>query len=288
MEKKNTGLIVLVIVLSLLVVGLGGFIVYDKVLSNNEVENNYNSSNNDSNVSSENDGVLWINDESVKELYNMVVFYDGYYYDTKSPYYNSWYFYENKDVDLNNISNDTKLNMACARLEANDKIKNENDSYYFNASDLELELKKIFGEDVKYELSKTVSGIYDYNETTKRYVRADGLGGGGDGTAPVVKHELYKAVKNGDEIILYEKFAYAKVEIINNGTSSKLKIYKDLNKKNIINEDMERYYDGGYYYGYDRIRLSDYYDKISMVKYTFKKGNDNSYYFSSSKIVDNF
>lgn len=33
MEKKNTGLIVLIIVLSLLVLGLGGYIVYDKVLS---------------------------------------------------------------------------------------------------------------------------------------------------------------------------------------------------------------------------------------------------------------
>ena len=33
MEKKNTGLIVLVIILSLLVLGLGGYIVYDKVLS---------------------------------------------------------------------------------------------------------------------------------------------------------------------------------------------------------------------------------------------------------------
>ena len=47
MEKKNTGLIVLVIILSLLVVGLGGFIVYDKVLSNNEVENNDNTDLND-------------------------------------------------------------------------------------------------------------------------------------------------------------------------------------------------------------------------------------------------
>lgn len=42
MEKKNIGLIVLIIVLSLLVVGLGGFIVYDKVLSNNEVDNKEN------------------------------------------------------------------------------------------------------------------------------------------------------------------------------------------------------------------------------------------------------
>lgn len=35
MEKKNTGLIVLIVVLCLLVVGLGGYIVYDKMLDKN-------------------------------------------------------------------------------------------------------------------------------------------------------------------------------------------------------------------------------------------------------------
>jgi len=46
MEKKNTGLIVLVVVLSLLVVGLGGFIIYDKVLNenNDKVDKNNNNS----------------------------------------------------------------------------------------------------------------------------------------------------------------------------------------------------------------------------------------------------
>lgn len=36
MENKNTGYIVVIIILSLLVLGLGGFIVYDKVISNDE------------------------------------------------------------------------------------------------------------------------------------------------------------------------------------------------------------------------------------------------------------
>ena len=55
MEKKNTGLIVLVVILSLLVVGLGGYIVYDKVLSkedsniNNGVKDNDNIQNNTDN-----------------------------------------------------------------------------------------------------------------------------------------------------------------------------------------------------------------------------------------------
>ena len=44
MEKKNTGLIVLVVVLSLLVVGLGGYIVYDKIL-NNGISDNGNADN---------------------------------------------------------------------------------------------------------------------------------------------------------------------------------------------------------------------------------------------------
>ena len=37
MEKKNTGLIVLVIILSLLVLSVSGYIVYDKVLNKNEL-----------------------------------------------------------------------------------------------------------------------------------------------------------------------------------------------------------------------------------------------------------
>lgn len=39
MEKKTTGLVVLVIILSLLVVCLGGYILYDKVLSDKEIDN---------------------------------------------------------------------------------------------------------------------------------------------------------------------------------------------------------------------------------------------------------
>lgn len=53
MEKKNTRLIVLVIILCLLVLGLGGYIVYDKVLTKDN--NNIGASNTDSvdNISNE-------------------------------------------------------------------------------------------------------------------------------------------------------------------------------------------------------------------------------------------
>ena len=54
MEKKNTGLIVLVVVLSLLVVGLGGYIVYDKMLDKNI---------NDSDNKGKNDNIIDKNDK---------------------------------------------------------------------------------------------------------------------------------------------------------------------------------------------------------------------------------
>ena len=41
MEKKNTGLIVLVVILCLLVGGLGGYIICDKVINkDNDIDNN--------------------------------------------------------------------------------------------------------------------------------------------------------------------------------------------------------------------------------------------------------
>ena len=76
MEKKNTGLIVLVIILSLLVVGLGGFIVYDKVLSNNEVENNDNNeiNNDENNQVDNNDDINNYTDQELIDSVKMTKF----------------------------------------------------------------------------------------------------------------------------------------------------------------------------------------------------------------------
>lgn len=55
MKSKNVGLIIAIVVLSLLVVELGGFIIYDKVLLNDKIENNNNNDNNTNNTNSNND-----------------------------------------------------------------------------------------------------------------------------------------------------------------------------------------------------------------------------------------
>ena len=99
MEKKNTGLVVLVIILSLLVVGLGGYIVYDKVLSDKDADNNCNDSvdveNNNNIVKNKMDYEGFIQpsehveiDENIKhkliEVFNFVYNYN------KSKYYGNY------------------------------------------------------------------------------------------------------------------------------------------------------------------------------------------------------
>ena len=54
MEKKNTGLIVFIVILLLLVLGLGGFIVYDKVLSDKTTDNKNNNGTSNTNCPTEN------------------------------------------------------------------------------------------------------------------------------------------------------------------------------------------------------------------------------------------
>ena len=52
MEKKNTGMKVAIVILSILVVGLLGYVLYDKVLNTDDIfvnDNNYNQNNNDNN-----------------------------------------------------------------------------------------------------------------------------------------------------------------------------------------------------------------------------------------------
>lgn len=49
MEKKNTMMKVAIVILSLLVVGLSGYMVYDKILNKNENTVNHNSNNQDDN-----------------------------------------------------------------------------------------------------------------------------------------------------------------------------------------------------------------------------------------------
>lgn len=103
MEKKNTGLIVLVVVLCLLVVGLGGYIVYDKMLDKSV---------NDTNNKDKNDNII---DKNVATKLNETIVID----------INSDKTY-NKDVDNHSVTYSSKS------LKVDDKtiVELEEGAYY--------------------------------------------------------------------------------------------------------------------------------------------------------------
>mgnify|MGYP000921444300 FL=1 len=93
MEKKNTGLIVLVVVLSLLVVGLGGYIVYDKMLDKNI---------NDSDNKGKNDNIIDKNDKNEVAKINETIVVD---INNDKTY--------NKDINNHNVYvDDKKINLT--------------------------------------------------------------------------------------------------------------------------------------------------------------------------------
>lgn len=144
MEKKNTGLVILVIILSLLVVGLSGFVVYDKLLNSNN-----------------NNTVLLSNDEALIEGKRL--------YDKATEIYETWMLTPYCGAVHSNI---------------NEKdIETLGDSGYGNGSyyksnfksfeDLKNYLKQWLSEDI---INEKVVKSYEWNgETHYKYVEDTSL-----------------------------------------------------------------------------------------------------------------
>ena len=103
MEKKNTGLIVLVVVLGLLVVGLGGYIIYDKILDK---------SINDTNNKDKNDNII---DKNVATKLNETIVVDT-----------------NSDKTYNKDVNNQSVTYSSKSLKVDDKtiVELEEGAYY--------------------------------------------------------------------------------------------------------------------------------------------------------------
>jgi len=272
--KKNRGVMMALIGLFLLVVGLSSFIICDKFLF--DIEDGFEV---------EYEGALFGDDEGnswhSKDLYEML--------DLKlvrsniygCALYDEWYFYNNKMVNLDNIDNDIVLGLAINYLQDNNMIKTNDEIKYFGVNDLEEAIKKIFGNEIKYELPQNILKRFQYDEDTKKYEyyyddnRCDETDNEG-----VILTKLYNTLFGDDEIVLYERFLYAEVFVKNvYNPQVRLTIYDEyLKPRSVLGEEEI----------YDDIKYSKYRDSMSVIKYTFKRSSNNTYYFYSSEIVENY
>jgi hypothetical protein len=152
MEKKNTLLIGLVVVLSLLVVGLGGYVVYDKILNKDTVENeNIEEANKEEKkiINLTDKEKIAINDLLNKNSFKATMSVISYYYFDPEDYNN----YEKNQYNINLFETDQNRFIFTCNSESLGSTSIENSFQLFADFDVVNErATKLFGENL--DLSK--------------------------------------------------------------------------------------------------------------------------------------
>ena len=263
MEKKNSkGLIILVVVLSILVVGLGGYIIYDKFLSNSTVEQE------------KTEDETLVNLENYASIYNMInrVIIGNHFMPSKD------YFYKNDNLYVTDMSYDDLVAIALnngnfetgdaieVEVEEKDGVRNVTKSFISNARLQEL-FTNTFGDNVKYYTKDFtyLSMNFKYDKEKDMYV-APGGDIGSDIYAVTIKNNFLKTIKTKESIEVYDAVAF-----LVGGTE----VCKDFEcKERIATLSSE-----------EEFNIENYVSNLNQYKYIFKLNADGNYYFYGVELV---
>jgi len=267
-ERNNTGLIVAVTVLTMLVLGLVGFIVYDKVINKtdepNTEENNNSNGENDEVTNEDREVVtsIGVNDKLVASLK----------YPTKETVFDVW-GYENVKAD--EWSRAEKMNIAASEVSYKDvDYDPELDLVHIKVYDAKLveqNFKAMFGPDVDYYNgdigSSRCCAIDEYDKNKNTYSAECACGQGAPVTYDYVTKK-YKAEQSNDYLYVYEYVQvviYDEIEektYLSNANYDKLTVVDNKNYESKVYALMDE-------------------GKVDTYKWTFKKQSDGKYYFYS-------
>lgn len=264
MKKSNKGLIITIVILSILLASVSGYLVYDKFFNNEETkeEKNESSDKDTSNVSEE----LSINDSEVQKLYSYVTNGLTATYDTFD------YFYRQDKLLATQMSDSDRLSLAAKLISEEDKKTTSSAYVSVDEEVIKANYNLIFGSSIDYRRVDFQIGCLpmEYNDETKTYVStSDGCGGA---VEKAIESLLEKAVKTNDSIEIYERMF---VIVTSDGS-----FYKDTELKeklNISNDDVINT-------DYDQL-IKQHMSELNQYKYTFKKDNSGNYYFYSAELV---
>lgn len=238
-KKKGKGLICLVIILILMVLGLGGYILYDKGIILKEKEEPKVEK---KEVKKETKEELDIDSRLVQHLYSMVsqdfennignaLFnWEFNINNTNAASDSDEYTYNGKNglVSLvaRNLSDEYTINIdekEMPKVKGKDRMRFENMHYFYSKGYIENIYKQIFGDDAKLDTSKEIpmDGItcyyLVYDQETDNYY-PEGIECGSPATCGqgVKKAKLLKAIKTANEIKLYQNIDYTSGGCIDN------------------------------------------------------------------------
>lgn len=277
-EKNNTPLIVILIIMAILLLGLGGYIIYDKILNKPEIppigETETNNDLDDDNQKIEKVKEISVNSDIVTQLvYPQNDTGLGKIYNSGAQYW------DYKDITIDTLGRTVMMQNAARVINPDKSIPQDAD--YYSASKIKASFQKIYGPDANYadgklDSNSTCSFISDYDSSTKMYIAYAGCGADTIGYT-VQNAKIYKAEQDEEYLYVYEyvqsylvipedldDYDSAEKAYLLNKNGEKAKEINYVNREKIVNEMIA---DG----------------EASTYKWTFKKQSDGNYYFYSGK-----
>lgn len=270
-SSSSKSLIIIIVMLCLTLIGLTGYIVYDKVLGSN--------ANEDNNVSNQNVKIenLDIDSEFVKSLFSKTEYYE--HISSRNEY-----FLKDKLL-VSEMSDDLKARIAIANMPENSIQNGEGKKFveeipvgeYFSEKNLIDGFSRAFGKNSTYtRLDKIGNSNYEigYNFYENEEIYYAIPGGSGYVVPFSYDEDIISASKFSNKIEITTTLAYCGISDDLNHSGC----YADSEGKILIDSTINQ--------GYDFSGLK-YKDKLSQYKYTFTLDNsDGNYYFYSVEKVN--
>ena len=280
-KSGSTGLGIIIGLLIAVIVGMGAYIVFDKVIDKHKDEGTKETTPKSSQTTTT-EKELDINSDLIKKLSKVVGAYKN---DELSKYTN--YFYKNKKVILKDEPLEFRLSLAARTLD-NSSFKEDKTDFdpengkfgiaYVSEDLVKDAYKNIFGTTSDYKRSNfdlgNCANDYTWSSTNNRY-ESPYIEGCGGSSCEWINSKVSSAkqitTKSEDKIEIYEK-------IINfSGCESTMKYYADYDKTNLL-EEVSSVLD-------EEVLFNKYSDKASTYKYTFVKDSAGNYVFTSVEKV---
>ena len=279
-KKNNKGLYAIIAILCVALLGLGGFVVYDKFIKEDSKENKpTNTNKEDKNVKTKDkilkETTLSNDDEIVKKLANKVI--NVYPTNSIGNFEYEDYIYKKDIMNLEDENIKFKLSLAAESIKLDFARDDTTKSSYISEEKLKEAYFELFGKDSIYSRSNFIvddcARNYNWSNENNRYESPliDGCGG---------------TVLGGT----HGEFAYAK-QIKNNAGTDIIEIYEYFISVNPVK---------GIYSDYKQtdlivegeINSSDYStiisenkDKVGLYKHKFVKDTNGTYVYTSVEKV---
>ena len=246
-KKKNKMPLIIFIILMVIILGLVGYIVFDKVLNNKKEENE--------NVVKE--SIIDTSSDLVNQVFNR--FTDGYLSDCNNEL--EMYF-NNKEIQSKDIKNRDAFNIAM------NLVSKESNDLVISGDMILDKVKSLYGDDYTFT-NQTYDSSIIYSSETNSYTinMLQNTNSCSNSVGNMSKITTAKSIGNDLEL---------EVRVIFKGTNKYI-YYSDFNRSKILNSIGDLKIENDSLYEEDFI-------KGDLYKIIFTKVNDN-YIFKSSKLV---